>query len=149
MLARIARREAMAALAEAIAEEERTTALAQRCRALLSEYRSLPPAEDAEALRERTAFTASLQGVAKEADQAQLDASDQAVWQAGTLVAAETRAARIEERREAAKRTLEAALERREQSHGQGVAHKLQSDLPMPQEEAATTRPAHRSRSRP
>lgn len=148
MLAVIARREAMAALAEAIEEEQRTHALAERCRALLCEYGTRPPAEDAEALRERTAFTASLQGVAEQAEQAQLDASDQTVWQASTLAAAETRAARIEERREAAKRTLEAVLERREQSHGQAVARKLHSDLPMPQKEAATTRPAHRSRSR-
>ncbi|MHA7820962.1 MAG: hypothetical protein ACX930_15045 [Erythrobacter sp.] len=149
MLAQIARREAMTALAEAIEEEDRTNALAKHCHTLMCEYGSRQPAEDAEALRDRTAFTASLQGVAKQAEQAQLDASDQTVWQADTLAAAETRAARIEERREAAKRTLEAVLERREQSHGQGVAHKLQCELPTAQEEAATTRQAYRSRSRP
>lgn len=149
MLAQIARLEAMAALAEAIGEEQRTTALAERSRMLLREYSSHPRKDIAVALRDRATFASSLRTIAEQADQARLDARDQAAWHVDTLAAAETRATRIEERREAARRALDAVLEHREQAHAQGVAHKLQSETPTPLEEAETPRPAHRSRTRP
>lgn len=147
MLAQIARREAMAALAEAIVEEERTGSLAERSRALLQEYRARAGEDDAGALRHQISFTSALGRIAQQADRASMDASDQAAWQVTTLASAEARATRIEERREQAKRALEAAIDRREQSHARTMAHKLQSKFSTPQEEAATRRPAHRSRN--
>ena len=59
--------------------------------------------------------------------------------------AAETRMDRLTERRAQAQRDLTTLLDQREQPVPQGMARKLLSDP----DEAATQRPAQRSRSRP
>lgn len=145
-MAEVARREAMGALAQALGEEARTASLSRRSRELLREAGDQSSARDGATLRERAAFANALANLAGQAEQARLDASDQARWQVTALAAAETRAERTGERRSSARRALATVIERREQDHGQRVAHKLQCTLPTPTHGAAT--PAHRSRRR-
>lgn len=146
--ATIARREAMAALADANEEEQRTAALAERSRDLLREYSARCGHADGATLRDRSAFSASLGSVAAQADHAFLDAREQAAWQISALAAAETRATRLEDRRDSARRALRAALEKRDFGKGEGVARKLHCTMPTPVEEAEASRPARRKRTR-
>lgn len=126
-LAKIARRDAMAALADALAEERKSAALAERSRALMREYEARGELPSGSALREHAAFVQSLQGVALQADEASKDAGDQAHWQVQTLAAAETRATRLESRLEAARRELTALQTRREGEASAAMARKLQT----------------------
>lgn len=144
MLAQIARRAAMGALADAVEEEARSAAVSERSRALLSAYGARSAGSDAAALRNHSAFLHALQGIAGQAEKARQDASDQARWQLQTLAAAETRADRLEERRELAQRALRAVLDRREQPLPKGMARKLQSSG----RDAEPSRPAQQPRSR-
>lgn len=148
MLAQIARRTAMSALADAVEEEARSAAVSERSRALLRAYGARgamgDAGGDAGSLRNHSAFLHSLQGITRQAEQARQDASDQASWQLQTLAAAETRAGRLEERRELARRELQAVLDRREEPLSKGMAHKLQNT----DREAETPRPAQRPRNR-
>lgn len=144
MLAQIARRAAMGALADAVDEEARSTEVSERSRALLRAYGERNAGVDAGALRNHSAFLHSLQGVAQQAEKARRDASDQASWQLRTLAAAETRADRLEERRERARRALQTVIERREQPLSKGMARKLQNSG----QEAETPRPAQPKRNR-
>ena len=125
-LANLARREAMAGLADAVAEEDRTASLARRSRELFEEYARSRDDIDAAGLRDQAAFVRALRGVARQAEDALQDASDQAKWQARTLAAAEARASRSQEQVDDARRELEALLERREHTLPSGMARKLQ-----------------------
>lgn len=131
VLAKIARREAMAALADAVSEEARSTNLAERSRALLREYSQRADPVSGDTMRDQAAFVRSLQSISNDADQASKDASDQAKWQTQTLAAAETRASRFEERKQAALRDMDALRSKREAAPQskmpQKMAHKLQS----------------------
>ena len=117
----------MAALAEALAAETKSAVLAQRSRALLREYEARGEIPTGGALRDHAAFVSSLQGVADQAEDARKDAGDQARWQVQTLAAAETRAARLETRLEAARRELAALHDKRESSLAPAMARKLQT----------------------
>lgn len=127
MLAKIARRDAMTALADALIEESRSAALALRSRALMREYEARGGAPIGAVLRENTAFVQSLQGVAKHAEEASKDASDQAQWQVQTLAAAKTRATRLEEQLEAARRDLQRLQVKRDSENAAAMARKLQN----------------------
>lgn len=144
MLAQIARRAAMGALADAVEEEARSAAVSERSRALLSAYGARGADGDAASFRNHAAFLHSLQAISQKAEQARQDASDQARWQLQTLAAAETRADRLEERREQAQRALRAVLDRREQPLPKGMARKLQSSG----RDAEPSLPAQQPRSR-
>ena len=145
MLAQMVRREAIRALAEAVSEADRSAALAQRTRDMLDDYGLHRAPPTAASLREHAAFVNVLGTIAQQAEQARADAQDQAGWQARSLAAAETRMDRLTERRAQAQRDLTTLLDQREQPVPQGMARKLLSDP----DEAATQRPAQRSRSRP
>jgi len=138
-LAQIARREAMAALADAIDEETRSTALAQRSQKLLNDYDGRAPADDGDGLRDNASFVRRLQEVADHADKARKDASDQAAWQVQSLASAQTRADRFEESLERATRAIEASQAKREHSAMQGVARKLQNNPKKPPSEKLQT----------
>ena len=127
MLAKIARREAMAALAVALTEERKSAELAERSRLLLQEYGARGEAATGAVLRNHAAFLHSLQNVAQQADEARKDAGDQARWQVETLAAAETRASRLEEQVETARRELAALESKRDSAAAAYVARKLQS----------------------
>ena len=130
-LAKIARREAMAALADAVTEEARSTALAARSHDLLSEYSRRLSATTGASLRGNAGFVGRLQEVADKADQASKDASKQAQWQVQALAAAETRKTRFEERMASGQREMESIKEAREHASAAGMAggmaRKLQS----------------------
>lgn len=127
LLAQVERREALAALAEAVAEETRNANLAARSRDLLSSYGQRAGMPEASELRTKAAFVRSLQAIADQADQAHADARDHSHWQSRTLAAAQTRADRYADRLLEAKRELRSVLERREQPLAQRMARKLQN----------------------
>ncbi len=136
----------MAALADAVSEEARSNALADRSHDLLHEYAKriggTAAGSDGASLRGNTSFVGRLAEVAGQADQALKDASDQADWQLQTLAAADTRKSRLEERMAAAQREARAIRETREQASAAsspssskggatgagGMARKLQSN---------------------
>ena len=126
-LADIARREAMAALADAVSNETRSAALADRSRDLIRDYAERDQAQTGQSLRANARFVQRLADIADQADRARKDASDQAVWQVQTLASAETRANRFEERMRDARRDIEAVVERRENADQASMARKLQS----------------------
>lgn len=127
VLAKIARREAMAALADAVGEEVRSSDLAQRSRDFVSEYGRRVDSSNGHSLRDQAVFVRRLQEVSDQASQAFKDANDQAQWQAQTLAAAETRAKRFKERMQSAEREMEAIQTKREHASAAGLAHKLQN----------------------
>ena len=116
----------MAGLADAVAEEDRTASLARRSRDLFEEYARSRQEMDAVGLRDQAAFVRALSGIARQAEDALQDASDQAKWQARTLAAAEARASRSQEQLDDARRELETLLEKREHPFPGGMARKLQ-----------------------
>lgn len=128
LMARVARQQALRAMAEALESEERSRALAGRSRMLVAASAPQPGAMLAEAFAARAGFAASLAQLAATANDAASDAARQTEWQAETLGRAETRAKRLAEREGEARAALEAAQERREQSHAAAMlARKLQS----------------------
>ncbi|UAB78743.1 hypothetical protein INR77_03175 [Erythrobacter sp. SCSIO 43205] len=110
LLAQIARREARFALANAIAEEERSADIKARANELLSEYsrRSGEPTNVrlGQSLSRDLAFIHSLQKMSDTAAQAHEDAREQAAFQMRTLAAAETKMSAHEERVAGEKRAL-------------------------------------------
>ncbi|MEO0906028.1 MAG: hypothetical protein AAFY07_00750 [Pseudomonadota bacterium] len=127
LLAQMARREAMAALADAVTHEGRSAALAVRSAQLVEEYSARPAPHMAQALREQAAFVGSLQTIHEQAGRAHNDARDQSQWQSQALAAAQSRAERMEERSQKAHRALEQAIERRDPPAMGQMARKLQN----------------------
>lgn len=125
-LARVARREAIAALGDAINEEQRSTQLAMRSRDLVREYGARGDADSGDALRNQAIFVEALNRLAQHSEAARRDAGEQVAWQAQTLAAADTRASRLAERLEAARQEVEAFKERRANGEAAGLARKLQ-----------------------
>lgn len=127
LLAKVARRQALRALADALAAEERSEALAARSRQLVAASAPQPGAMAAEVFAARAAFTASLVQLADTAAAAAGDAARQSAWQAETLAQIETRARRLAEREAEARAALDAVRARREQAHAALLARKLQT----------------------
>ncbi|MEP3422225.1 MAG: hypothetical protein ABJN35_10860 [Erythrobacter sp.] len=131
-LAKVTKREAMAALADAVSEESRSTALAQRSRDLLHDYGKRAAANNAYSLRANAGFVRQLHDVADQAGKAVKDAKEQAQWQVESLAKAETRARRLEEQKDKARTALQAIQLRRETDQLAGMAHKLQNSSNSP-----------------
>lgn len=102
LLAQIARREARMALANAIAEEDRSAAIQTRANDLLSEYAKRAGGADrvdlGQSLTRDLAFIRSLQSMCETAQGAHEDAREQAEFHMRTLAAAETKLGAHEER---------------------------------------------------
>ncbi|EAQ28897.1 hypothetical protein NAP1_14898 [Erythrobacter sp. NAP1] len=128
LLAKMARREAMAGFADAAREELRSDTLAERSKHLLAQYTDKPGHACAQDLRDLHAFAQSLGIVASQAEEAQHDASAQMQWHAQTLAEASARADAADDRLLSARRALSVALERREEETPRRVARKLQTD---------------------
>ncbi|MEM6858476.1 MAG: hypothetical protein AAF559_11445 [Pseudomonadota bacterium] len=114
LLADVSARAAMRSLANALHEEARSDALAQRSRDLVTAYGERPQAQDGAGLAEAGRFSAALGSLAHDAEQARADASQQAQWQAQALSEAQTRARRQAERLDDARAALHEAREKRE-----------------------------------
>ncbi len=127
LIARVARRQALRTLAEALEAEARSHALAARSRRLVAASAPPPGPTTGAALAERAGFTAGLAQLAATAAEAAEDAARQAAWQAEALARAETRARRLAEREAEARSALEAAKARREQALALPLARKLQT----------------------
>lgn len=130
-LAQISRREAMAALADAVSEEARSTMLAERSADLLQDYSGRSSSDDGSTitghhLRDNAAFVRRLADIADQASKATKDARDQAAWQAQSLAQAETKATRLQEKVSAAQKAIEDAQLIRSQTEMSGLARKLQ-----------------------
>lgn len=127
MLARMARRTAMSALADALTEEARSAEIAGRSRELLSHHGQRSGADLGQTLIVHAAFTHSLHDIANKAEQSRSDASEQARWQRDALAAAETRLSLSEEKAASALKQVDAAKERRDAAATIGLARNLQS----------------------
>lgn len=129
MLAGMARREAMRALAASLEEERRRSLLAERAAALLAASAPRSGASTGARLADRMRFAGGIAGVAQDAAAARGDALRQAEWQAASLAAAEARSRRIAQLETAASRALEAARSSRAAAAAPALARKLQSKL--------------------
>ncbi len=130
-MAQISRREAMAALADAVSEEVRSSMLAEKSRDLLHDYGGRASGHSASkttghSLRDNAAFVRRLADIADQAGKANKDARDQAAWQVQSLAQAETKAARLQEKVSAARKAIEDAQLSRLQAETAGMARKLQ-----------------------
>ena len=133
LLAQIARREARMALANAIAEEDRSAAIQARANDLLTEYAKRAGgsgrADLGQSLTRDLALVRSLQSMCETAQGAHDDAREQAEFQMRTLTAAETKLNAHEERVMRERRALDDLQERRvvptELTGGAKVARKL------------------------
>lgn len=130
-LARVRRREALASLADALGEQNRSSALARKSEELLDAYARRAEAMTGEAVRRNAVFLRSLHEIAEQAQAAQVDASAQARWQVDALAAAETRLNRTEERFNMARKDADALRHLREQQAAL-LAHKLQGKQRKP-----------------
>ncbi len=126
ILARIARRDAMASLAQSLAEEQRSASLADRSRTLAKGYAARANLETGEALARHKFFAAQLTGLARQADQARGDASRQAEWQVDALAKAEQRIDRLDERAKLARLEHRNTQDRLEQHDQAAMARTLQ-----------------------
>ncbi|WP_379922684.1 hypothetical protein [Erythrobacter sp. R86502] len=127
LIADVARKQALRALAEALDTEARSAALAARSRGLVNASGARLGDTTGAALRARADFTAGLSHVAVQAGEAARDAARQRIWQAETLTRAETRARRLSERVDEARAALAAAKAQREAARELPLARKLQS----------------------
>ncbi len=127
LLAKVARRQALRGLADALAAEERSQLIAARSRQLALASAPQPGATSGAALAARSGFTASLAQLAVTAAEAAGDAARQSAWQAETLAAAETRARRLAEREAEVRAALDAFKAKREAAHAPPLARKLQN----------------------
>ncbi|ODT00015.1 MAG: hypothetical protein ABS49_06765 [Erythrobacter sp. SCN 62-14] len=127
MIAGMARREAMRALAEALDEERRRSALAQRSAGLLAAASAQAGTTSGAALAARLRFGSGVARLAQDAAAARSDALRQAVWQADQLAVAEARERRLGELERAARSALDAARERSAAMLAGAMARKLQS----------------------
>lgn len=127
MIAAMKRREAMRALAEALDEERRRHALAERSAALLAAAGARAGPASGEELARRARFASGVARIAGDAAAAQGDALRKADWQAGQLAAAEARSRRLAELEIAAASALAAAQARGMALPSAAMARKLQS----------------------
>lgn len=126
-LARIDRREALGGLAASLAEEARSRALAQRSRAMATDYTARRGGGAGEELAGRLRFAGSLARLAGDAEASGFEAAREAGAQAHALAATERRLERLETREAEARRAREAARETRAAESAGGMARKLQS----------------------
>lgn len=131
-LAVIARREAIAGLAEALSEQERSTQLAQRSRELARHYAVVDGFDLAGELSSARRFSGALDELASDAERAREDATNQAEWQASNLAHADHRKRRMEEFARDAHTDFVRSGERRNQSPAGSMARKLQSMTTKP-----------------
>lgn len=125
-LARIARRDAMSALADALAEEQRSASLASRSRDLAQGYSERAEVQSADMLSQNTRFAGELSQLARHADKARGDASRQAQWQAEALASAEQKIERLDGLRKEALAQQRSTQERADRPPDAPMARKLQ-----------------------
>ncbi|MEQ8411663.1 MAG: hypothetical protein RIC51_01880 [Erythrobacter sp.] len=130
MIARIARREALGALADALAEERRSRDLAQRSRGLAASYAGRRGAGEGDEVAGRMRFAGALSRLADDAGTGGAQAAREAEEQARALAGTERRIERLETREAEASRALAAARERRLGEAQGALARKLQRRLP-------------------
>ncbi|MEL6539817.1 MAG: hypothetical protein AAFQ34_00265 [Pseudomonadota bacterium] len=98
LLADVNRRAAMRGLADALAEESRSAALAERSLALTRAYGGRSQASDGARLEHAARFAGALAAMAQSAEAARADAKQQSEWQAEALGQAQCRARRHADR---------------------------------------------------
>lgn len=125
-LARLARLEAMGALASALSEEDRSAFLARRSHMLADEYAAKAGGKSAHDLRQQNAFVQSLMTLAQQSDAARRDAQDQTVWHAQTLAQAKQREKGMEKHVSATRKDIATLMDRHEQEEQSAMARKLQ-----------------------
>lgn len=126
LIAEVARKQALRALAEALEAEARGQALAARSLRLVAATAAREGPTGGAALAQRAAFTAALAQLAANAGDAARDASRQREWQVDALARTETRAKRLAEMSAEARKVLATAQERRAAAREMPLARKLQ-----------------------
>ena len=127
LIAEVAKKQALRALAESLEAEARGAALAARSLRLVAASAARAGPTTGAALGQRAAFTAGLAQLAANAGDAARDAALQRQWQTESLTRAETRAKRLAEMSADARTALAAAQERREAARAMPLARKLHS----------------------
>jgi hypothetical protein len=127
LIAKVARRQALRGLAEALEAEARSHALADRASALVASSAPQPGATLGAALAARAGFTAGLAQLAVTAADAAGDAARQSAWASETLALAETRSRRLAEREVEARAALDAVKAKAEAARSLPLARKLQT----------------------
>jgi hypothetical protein len=127
LIAKVARRQALRGLAEALEAEARSHALADRASALVASSAPQPGATQGAALAARAGFTAGLAQLAVTAAEAAGDAARQSAWASETLALAETRSRRLAEREVEARAALDAVKAKAEAARSLPLARKLQT----------------------
>ncbi|WP_299295478.1 hypothetical protein [uncultured Erythrobacter sp.] len=144
ILARIARRDAMTALADTLDEEAKSASLAERSRAMAREYGQRAVTGVAADLRELSALASGLASLAKDADNAREDARQQADWQVETLAETESRLKRLEERGAEARRAVMRSEELRKtpipEGMAKGMAKGMARKLHRPEQTSSRTK---------
>lgn len=126
LITKVARRQALRALADAIAAEEKSQLLASRSRYLAAASAPREGLTTGAALASRAGFTSGLEQLAVTAADAAVDAARVSAWQAEVLAETEARAKRLAERESEARAALDATKIRRELVGLGMVARKLQ-----------------------
>ncbi len=125
LITKVARRQALRALADALAAEERSNALASRSRYLAAASAPKEGLTTGAALASRAGFTSGLEQLAATAEGSASDAARLSVWQAEVLAETEARAKRLAERESEARAALDATRTRRDLVQLASVARKL------------------------
>lgn len=125
MVAGLARREAMRGLAEALDEERRRHALAERAAQLLASSGARTGTALGEDIARASRFATGIARIADDAAVARGDARRQTEWQASQLASAEARARRLAEIETAAETALFEARDRRTAPLAMAMARKL------------------------
>ncbi len=128
LIAKIARREALSALAKSLDEEHKSAQLADKSRSLARGYRVDMREGDAQMLAVRAHFASSLTDLAKDADRARGDAEEQAQFHREALSQTEAREDRLKDFANAAERDLDRRLEARDRTVEGKLARRLLSD---------------------
>lgn len=142
LLAEVSQRAAMRGLADALAEEYRSAALAERSRALVKSYSDRSHAVDGASVQHTVAFSGALASLASDAEAARADASQQREWQAQALGHAQARARRLSERFDEALSAYDTALAKRENDPATLGSAGSQKNLARPVQSDEQDRPA-------
>ena len=116
LIAKIARRDALSALAQSLDEEEKSAQLAVKSRLLANGYRLEPCETNAQMIAVRTTFANRLADLAKDADRARADAGEQAQFHREALNQSEAREDCLKDFAKAAKQELDRRLEARDRT---------------------------------
>lgn len=125
LIAKIAKREAMSALARSLDEEQTSAQLADKSRELAKGYQAEIRDADIEDFAARSKFASHLTDLVRDAGRARADAQEQAQYHREALRQSEAREDHLKEFAQVAKRDLDRRLEARASTGDRKLARRL------------------------